>query len=904
MTQPVPPQSAPPTWHQLEVASTLDALDTTARGLTAAEAEARLRAHGPNVLPEAPRRPGWLRFLLHFNDVLIYILLAACVVTGAMGHWVDTAVILGVAVINALIGFVQENSAEKSLQSIRGMLSSQTLALRDGKKTPLPTADLVPGDVVSLRPGDKIPADLRLLETHSLRVEEAILTGESTVVDKHIAAIPGNALLGDRRNMAFSGTTVSAGTARGVVVATAGDTELGHINRMISNVDPIQTPLLQQMKRLGQGIFLLILVMMAVLFAWGWLMFDMELGELSLSLISLAVAAVPEGLPAVISIILSLGVQKMARNKAIIRKLPTVETLGAMTIVCSDKTGTLTRNEMTVKSVVLGDRAFTVSGESYEPVGEIREVGGSGDIGGIDPATPLGLFITAVDLCNDTRLLRDENGHWQVAGAPTAGALKVLAAKAGVRHDDARRHGKIPFDSAYKYQATHHEVEGRHYLFMIGAPDVIAARCATELHDNGQRPFDAAYWDDAMTRQSENGLRMLAAAYREIPPHYPALEHRHLEHGMVFLGFAGMMDPPRPEAIEAIAQCRDAGIRVKMITGDHPGTAMAIGAMMGIGNGHDVVTGQQLEALDDEALVDVADRCDIFARTSPEHKLRLVRALQRRRNVVGMTGDGVNDAPALKQADVGIAMGIKGTEVTREAADMVLADDNFASIARAVKEGRRVYDNLKKTILFILPTNLAQGLLIVIAILAGAMIPLTPLQVLWMNMATSITLSFGLAFEPAEPGLMQRRPRDPSRSILDGYAIWRVGLVGLLLAGSAFALEAQLLSHIDNPAFVRTVLLQTLVTAQWAYMFNCRIQDSFSLDWAMFRSKGLWLASSVLLVLQLSIVHLPFMNEIFGTAPLPLFYWLISLKIGVAIFLVIELEKWLVRRLRAWRAAR
>ncbi|TJZ74257.1 cation-transporting P-type ATPase [Chitiniphilus eburneus] len=900
MTRPVPDPNAPPTWHQLDIPITLTALETSAHGLSAAEAAARLARHGPNVLPEQARRPGWLRFLLHFNDVLIYILLGACVVTGAMGHWVDTMVILGVAVINALIGFIQENSAEKSLQSIRDMLSSQTLALRDGKTRVVATADLVPGDVVSLRPGDKIPADLRLLQTHSLRVEEAILTGESSVVEKHIAAIPGDALLGDRRNMAFSGTTVSAGNALGIVVATAGDTELGHINRMISTVSPIQTPLLQQTKRLGQVIFIMILAMMAVLFFWGWLAHDMPFGQLLLALISLAVAAVPEGLPAVISIILSLGVQKMARSKAIIRKLPTVETLGAMTIVCSDKTGTLTMNEMTVKSVVLGDRAYTVAGESYEPVGEIREVGGQA-VGGIDPATPLGLFITAVDLCNDTRLRRDSHGRWQVVGAPTAGALKVLAAKAGIQHDGAKQHGKIPFDSAYKYQATHHELNGRHYLFMIGAPDVIAARCATELHDDGQRPFAAAYWEDAMARQSEGGLRMLAAAYREIPAGFPELDHPHLEQGLVFLGFAGMMDPPRPEATEAIALCRTAGIRVKMITGDHPGTAMAIGAMMGIGNGQDVVTGQQLEALDDEALVDVADRCDIFARTSPEHKLRLVRALQRRGNVVGMTGDGVNDAPALKQADVGIAMGIKGTEVTREAADMVLADDNFATIARAVKEGRRVYDNLKKTIHFILPTNLGQGLLVVVALLTGAVIPLTPLQILWMNMATSTTLSFGLAFEPAEPGLMHRRPRDPARSILDGYAIWRVALVGTLLAASAFILESQLLALGKDTDFVRTVLLQTLVATQWVYMFNCRIQDRFSLDLAMFRSKGLWLATGVLAALQLAIVHLPFMNDIFGTTPLPFLYWLLSLKIALLIFAVIELEKWITRQIRARR---
>ncbi|WP_148714471.1 cation-transporting P-type ATPase [Chitinolyticbacter meiyuanensis] len=892
MNQDSPPATAP--WYRFSPQETLHQLQSRPDGLSPAEAAERLVQHGANSLPNKPRDPGWLRFARQFNDMLIYVLLVAAVLTALMGHWVDTLVILGVTVVNAAIGFLQENSAEKSLERIRGMLSNHAMVSRAGERCDIDAATLVPGDIVHLKPGDKIPADLRLLEVHDLKVEEAILTGESTVVDKRSAALPGEALIGDRLNLAYSGTTVSAGTACGVVIATGSATELGQINRMMGEVDAITTPLLRQIRQLGKVIFFLILAMMAGLFVYARLLHDIPLGELLLSLISLAVASVPEGLPAIISIILSLGVQRMARNHAIIRKLPTVETLGAMTIVCSDKTGTLTMNEMTVKAVILADGQYAVGGESYDPVGEIRADDGS--MPDLTPGTPFQRFITAIHLCNDARLARGDDGRWCIVGAPTAGALQVLAAKAGLQFDDVRQLDKIPFDSAYKYQASHHMVDGEAMVLVTGAPDVIAALCQTEQGAAGPQPYRLDYWDTQITSHAENGLRMLAAAYKPLPADHGELTHDDLKDELVFLGVAGMMDPPRPEAIAAIRQCQAAGIRVKMITGDHQGTAMAIGAMLGIGDGHTAVTGTQLQRLSDEELVAVARDCDIFARTSPEHKLRLVRALQATGNVVGMTGDGVNDAPALKQADVGIAMGIKGTEVTKEAADMVLTDDNFDTIARAVQEGRRVYDNLKKTILFILPTNLGQGLLVLIALLAGATVPLTPLQILWMNMATSVTLSFGLAFEPAEPGLMQRQPRPASANILGTYGIWRIAFVGLMLAACGFVLESQLLARGHDSDFVRTMLLQTLVAGQWAYMFNCRLAERFSLTRAIWRNKGLWLVSGILLLLQLAIVYLPAMNEMFGTTPLPLTYWGISLAIAACLFVVVELEKWLVRK--------
>ncbi|MBM3114399.1 cation-transporting P-type ATPase [Jeongeupia naejangsanensis] len=882
------------TWYRQDAGAVLEQLQSGERGLNDADALARYERHGPNRLPERAGRPVWLKFIAHFNDVLIYILLAAAVLTGVMGHWVDTAVILGVVVINALIGFYQESSAEKSLQGIRGMLSSRAYVIRNGEKRDIDAEELVPGDIVTLRPGDKIPADLRLIEVHNLRVEEAILTGESTVVAKQVDAIDREVMIGDRTNLAYSGTTVSAGTATGVVIASGEQTELGHINGMLAAVEPQQTPLLLQMQRLGKGILYLILVVMALLFVFSVVLHDLPIGELLLALISLAVAAVPEGLPAIISIILSMGVRSMARKNAIIRKLPTVETLGAMTVICSDKTGTLTMNEMTVKAVLQSDGGYLVEGESYDPVGTLSDEATGQPV---QPASRSALkqFIAAIHLCNDAQLRRGDDGRWQIVGAPTAGALQVLAAKTGLRFEDAELIDKIPFDSAYKYQATLHRIDQGNTVFITGAPDVLFAMAESELGEGGAQPFRRAFWEAEMARYARLGLRMVAAACKPAADDAHRIDHAGLPGGVVFLGIAAMMDPPRPEAIEAIAVCQQAGIRVKVITGDHPETAMAIGKMLGMRDWQDAITGAQLEHMSDAELGKAAANHDIFARTSPEHKLRLVRALQASGEVVGMTGDGVNDAPALKQADVGIAMGIKGTEVTKEAADMVLADDNFASIARAVTEGRRVYDNLKKTILFALPTNLAQGLLVVIALLAGTTIPLTPLQILWMNMATSTTLAFGLAFEPAEAGMMQRKPRVPGKSILDLHALWRIGLVGVLIAGSAFWLEAYLLGRGYGEDFIRTVLLQTLVTAQWVYMFNCRIQDRFSLNATMFRNAGLWLASATLLLLQLAICYVPAMNRIFGTEPLPLAYWGIALMIGLAVFVVVELEKCAVR---------
>ncbi|WP_442779444.1 cation-transporting P-type ATPase [Enterobacter cancerogenus] len=884
-------------FYQQSVEEALAANHSTVDGLSSTEAAARLEQYGENALPQKPGKPAWLRFLAHFNDVLIYVLLVAALLKLIMGHWVDMFVILGVAIINALIGHIQESNAEKSLQSIRNMLSSEAVVIRQGNHETIPTTALVPGDIVVIRAGDRIPADLRVIEAHNLRVEEAILTGESTVVEKNTDALSGELPLGDRYNLLYSGTTVSAGGGKGLVVATGGETELGHINQMMSDIEKHRTPLMVQMDKLGKTIFITILVMMVVLFVFSLLFRDMPVSELVLSLISLAVAAVPEGLPAIISIILSLGVQAMARRKAIIRKLPTVETLGAMTVICSDKTGTLTMNEMTVKAVITAGTTYRVEGDSYEPVGNIHP---------IDDPTPVTVtsgsllerYLRTIDLCNDSQLMKDEQGLWKITGGPTEGALKVLAAKIPLPALDTEMRSKIPFDSQYKYMSTLYRLGDEEAILITGAPDVLFRLCQYQQTETGLQPFDQPYWEGKIEEYAREGLRMVAAAWKPAADGQRELDHADLQDGIILLGIAGMMDPPRPEAITAIADCLQAGIRVKMITGDHPQTAMSIGQMLGIGNAASAITGRELEAMDDPQLSEAAQKYDIFARTSPEDKFRLVQALQSRQEVVGMTGDGVNDAPALKRADVGIAMGIKGTEVTKEAADMVLTDDNFATIARAVHEGRRVYDNLKKTILFIIPSNIAQALLIIIALLAGNLIPLTPVLILWMNMATSATLSFGLAFEAGERDIMNRPPRKSNLHVMDGFAIWRVVFVGLMIAISAFVLEAWLQPRGYSPEFIRTVLLQMLVTAQWFYMLNCRVTDGFSLSKGLLANKGIWIVSAVLLILQLLIIYAPFMQMLFGTEALPFRYWIITFLIGFAMFLIVEVEKPLTRR---WR---
>ncbi|WP_027389850.1 cation-transporting P-type ATPase [Chrysiogenes arsenatis] len=881
--------------HAREAHDVITSLQSSRTGLQSDEAAARLATVGPNRLPSPPKEGLFKRFFKHFHDVLIYILLLATLITALMGHWIDTGVILGVVVINAIIGFIQEGKAEEALEGIRNMLSLKAHVLRDGAWDEIDAAELVPGDIVRLRSGDRVPADMRLLDAVNLAIEESALTGESVPSDKttHVAAPESG--IGDRHGMAFSGTLVVAGRGLGVVSATGAATQIGHISTLIAEVETLETPLTKQMKQFGKVLSVAIVGMAFLMGFAGWFFHSYPLGDILLAAIGFTVAAIPEGLPAILTITLALGVQRMARRNAITRKLNAVETLGSVTVICSDKTGTLTCNEMTVRHVTTADHTYTISGTGYNPDGDITR---NGHTVALDHAYDLHALIEVMDICNDTTL-HEENGRWELVGEPTEGSLRTLGMKAAFNSAGVTRIDIIPFESENKFMATLNEFSHGHKKILLkGAPDRLLGRCSLQqCADHSTAPIDRPYWEEQINILSNQGLRVLAAAHRTVASETQTLTRHDIENDMIFLGIVGIIDPPRPEAIESIAACHRAGIRVIMITGDHAGTAKAIGREMGIGDGKYAITGSELEMASESELQALVRQNVIFARTSPEHKLRLVMALQANGDVVAMTGDGVNDAPALKRADVGIAMGIKGTEATKESAKIVLADDNFASIERAVEEGRTTYDNLRKAILFILPTNGAEGLVILAAVAFGFLLPLTPVQILWVNMVTAVTLALALAFEPSEPDVMQRPPRKPGASILDGVFLWRIAFVSSLIAGATFSVFV-FEKHSGMPIeLARTLAVNTLVFGQIFYLFNSRFlrESSMTLQ-RLFANRAAWISVVILLGLQLVFVYAPFMHTLFNSAPLKLQHWLIPFAIGLGVFLLVEFEKWVFRK--------
>jgi magnesium-transporting ATPase (P-type) len=894
-------------WHTLTLEETLARLESSAeRGLSPQEAGRRLEVFGPNRLPEEERESALIRFLKQFHNVLIYILMVAAVVTALLGEWIDTAVIAAVVLVNAIIGYIQEGKAEQALEGIRRMLSLEAAVVRDGRRRTVPAEELVPGDVVLLESGDRVPADLRVLTERNARVEEAALTGESVPVGKAVDPLPEDALLGDRKNLAFSGTLVTAGRLRGVVVATGEHTEIGRIGEMVSRVEKITTPLLQKIDRFGKQLSTAILGVGVLLFLFGRYVRGNTLEEIFLVVVSFAVAAIPEGLPAILTITLALGVQRMAGRRAILRRLPAVETLGSVTTICSDKTGTLTRNEMTVGRVVTVEHDFTVTGSGYDPVGELRLDDGAVESG----AHPEVVEIARAGLlCNEAELDREgEGGEWRLSGDPTEGALVVLAAKVGLdREAEMERFPRldtVPFESEHRFMATlHGGPEGPGRIFLKGAPEVVFEKCQ-RVHGGDEDGLDPDAWQRSTDAVACEGFRTLALAVREAPAGHERLTPEDVEGGFTLLGVVGIIDPPRPEAIEAVEHCRRAGIRVKMITGDHALTARSIGAQMGIGDGRDAVSGSEVERASEEELIELVREHDVFARSSPEHKLRLVRALQARGEVAAMTGDGVNDAPALKQADIGVAMGIKGTEAAKSAAEMVLADDNFATIERAVEEGRTVYDNLKKTILFILPTNGAEALMVIAAVaLAFTELPITPVQILWVNMVTAVTLALALAFEPTEPGIMDRPPRPRGEAILSGYLLWRIACVSVVIAAACLWLFDLERAAGATPERARTVAVNALVAGQLFYLFNSRyiMRSSFGVR-RLLSNRAALLAVGVLVVLQLAFTYLPFLQKGFGTEGLLAMDWVWVLAVGVGVFLLVEGEKAVMRR-RGWGAS-
>jgi len=887
-------QGAPTAFHAVAPAEALAALETGASGLGSTEAAARLERHGPNRLPEPPPKSPVLRFLAHFHNVLIYVLIAAAVVTAALAHWVDTGVILAVVLVNAVIGFVQEGRAEQAMAAIRGMLAPRSGVLRDGRRVSVDAADLVPGDIVLVEAGDKVPADLRLIEARGLSAAEAILTGESVPVEKSLPPVASDAALGDRASMLFSGTLVAAGTGRGVVVATGGGTEIGQISGLLAGVETLTTPLVQQMDIFAKWLTLFILILAASLMAYGYFVSHVEFGDLFMAVVGLSVAAIPEGLPAVLTITLAVGVQAMARRNAIVRRLPAIETLGSVSVICSDKTGTLTRNEMMVATLAGAEHLFSVAGNGYAPEGSVRLAEAEAD-----PAEHAILteFARAAGLCNDSVLQAHEDG-WRVEGDPMEGALMALAGKiTGEGADPFQswcRDDAIPFDAAHRYMAVlHHDHEGVALIHVKGAPEAVLAMCCDQRSaEGGIEPLEAERWHDAVDTLAAEGQRVIAVAVRKIPGGHAALNAADLAGKLTLIGLIGLIDPPREEAIEAVAECHRAGIRVKMITGDHSATARAIAARIGLEHTDRVLTGADIEAMDPGDLAEAAIKTDVFARTSPEHKLRLVEALQARGLTVAMTGDGVNDAPALKRADAGIAMGLKGSEAAKEAAELVLADDNFASIVAAVREGRTVYDNIKKVISWTLPTNAGEALTIILALFAGMALPITAVQILWVNLITAVTLGVALAFEPTEAGTMRRLPRPRAAPLLAGGLVWHIVMVSSLFLAAVFGIYFYAIDRGYPIALAQTMAMNMLVVLEMFHLFFIRNIYGTSLTCAAVRAtRFVWASVLVVIAAQFAITYVGALQGVFGTRNVPLADGLLIVGIGVVFFALIETEK-------------
>jgi len=888
-----PRAATQPLWHAMSAQQAVDHLATSREGLPLEEAARRLTRYGLNVLPAAAGKSTLQRFVAQFDNVLIYVLLGSAVITALLGHGIDTAVILLVVLLNAIIGYIQEGRAEKALEAIRKMISPRASVLREGRRLAVNAADLVPGDLLILEPGDRVTADVRLLKARNLRVDEAALTGESVPVEKSTEPVATDALLGDRSAMAYSGTLVTAGQGTGIVVATGVTSELGRISLMLGRVEKLVTPLIRQMNAFAKQLTVAILGLCAATVAFAVFVRNYALGDAFMAAVGMAVAAIPEGLPAVMSISLAIGVQRMASRNAIIRRLPAVETLGSVSVICSDKTGTLTKNEMTVRAAVLAEASYKVGGVGYAPKGGFSVAGRD-----VDPASDpvlmrLGL---AALLCNEASL-RHRDGDWGVAGDPMEGALIAFAVKAGYDPDAARKQrarlDEIPFETQHRFMATlHHSGQDGALIVLKGAPECVLDMCDRQAGRACDTPIDREYWHRNIDLLANEGHRVVALAMKPMPAGTAELSFADVQNGLVLIGLTGLIDPPREEAIAAVSECRSAGIGVKMITGDYWATAQAIARQLGLMAADSVANGHGLDELDAQSLRDVARGTTVFARTSPQNKLQLVEALQADGDVVAMTGDGVNDAPALKRADIGVAMGEKGTEVAKEAADMLLADDNFASIVAAVREGRIVYDNLIKVIAWTLPTSFGETLIIAAAILLGWTLPVTPVQILWINTVTVGALGLVLAFEPAEADVMRRPPRVAGEPLLSGFLIWRIVLVSILFAIIAFTIfgwaERSGRSHEE----ARTIVVNTIVVMEVFYLFSVRYLRMTSMTLEGFLgTRAVLLGVGSIIVLQLAFTYTPILQSLFDTRPMTLMDSLLVVGAGILLFIVLEIEK-------------
>lgn len=896
-------------WYQLSAAETFELLAAGDTGLSSSGAKARLERYGYNEL-KFKKRGVLVRLLLQFHNPLIYVLLVAGTVTAVLGIWSDTSVIFGVVILNVLIGFIQEGKGEAAIEALQKMMVPESTVLRDGRKKVIPARELVPGDVVLLEGGNKVPADLRLFSAKNLHMDEAALTGESVPVDKDDSPIPRpNLPPGDQRSMAFSGTFATRGRGEGIVVATGEQTEFGKIAKLMKETRKITTPLMKKIAGFTKFLIIAILILATVNFAIS-VIFDYDLTYSFLASVSLAVAAIPEMLPAIVAAILALAAVAMAKRNALIRKLPAAETLGVATVICSDKTGTLTKNQMTVVHIYSGGKDYSVSGVGYEPKGEFRLDRKRGN-----PAPESRALLETLRAgynCNDAALTEDK-AEYGIVGDPTEGALVVSARKAGIT-EKLPRLDEIPFESEQQYMATLHQGRGENIVYVKGSPERVLGMCRSQLIDDGSEPLRGEEILKKADEMAGDALRVLGMAYRTVPQDEAALHPEDMT-GLIFLGLQGMIDPPREEAIEAVRRSKRAGIRSIMITGDHARTAKAIAHQLGIG-GDRVITGEELARMSDDELYEVVEKVSIYARVAPEHKLRITKQLQRRGHITAVTGDGVNDAPALKAADIGIAMGITGTEVSKEAADMVLADDNFASIVDAVEEGRHAWKNLEKAILYTLPTNGGQALLIMGAVMLAPFValfalrlPLEPIQILWINLFDSVFLTMPLMMEPKEKGLLDVPPRDPKEKIANRLFFQRVGLVSVVMALTGFAayyyfgapaasspVDELLLTQAQSAAFISVVLVHVgfIVTArsitESAFTFN-----PFSNKWV------LW-GIAITIVTNLMIVYVPFLNTLFRTAPFPVEWWGLIVFALLPGFLSVELEKFIKKRLGKRRA--
>lgn len=842
------------TWYKETAEETMNKLKTTKDGLSNQERTSRLEIQGRNEIEVKKKVSPLRKFLKHFTDLLMIILMVASVLKFLTGDYIEGSIILLVVIINSFVGYWQERKAEESLNGLKSLMSQDAVVLSEGVKKSIPATEIVQGDIVSLTAGDVVPADIRLVETYGLMIEEAALTGESDAVEKISEPLVDELGAGDQLNMAFSGTLVQAGSALGVVVETGNTTEIGKINQALQSVQQQTTPLVRKIHQLNKQIFRGIVFLSLFLIFFTSFRYGLEWNFLFSTIIALIVSMIPEGLPAVLTMILSLGVNEMAQEQAIIKGLSSVETLGSMTVICSDKTGTLTKNEMTVVETMTED--------------ETR-------------------LLEIMKNCQEVQTKEDQVVE-TLSGNPTELALLRYTAEQNLPLKTSL--AKLPFSSSYKYMATLHEEQDHAVVFVKGAPEVLLSRSSLSQSEQQQ-------WINQASQLAKKGQRVLGFAYKQMPIEQE-LDHAQLQQ-LTFVGIAGIIDPPKESAIQAVRECQQAGISVKMITGDHKDTAQAIADQIGLKHTSNVLEGIDIDRLSDQDLAKKVSKVDVFARTTPEHKLRIVEALQKNGEIVGMTGDGVNDAPALKRADVGIAMGIKGSEVSKQAADMVLGDDNFHTIAKAVKEGRRILDNLQKTISFFLPTSLAQGLVIIWALLANQPLPLTPIQILWVNMVTTITLSYALGFEQASKDTMSRPPRDPNQGILTKYNVFRIFYVSLLIIIPAYWLAMQF----EGQALQQTVLLQNIVAAQAVYMINCREQVDASLNKGFFQNKFLFISLGILFVLQTGVIYLPFAQQVIETTSLSFAQHLPILVNVLLLFTIVEVEKrisktWIKRKER------